>query len=93
MELCLLEKIDWSKFWNVFIASMQLNLNWNHCSMGKKCVDCVACFVFIVMLYTPQPLYNTIVGILNKDCVSKTAVLYPNQNCIDYIEKSDGLLL
>ena len=37
---------------------------------------------------TPQPLYNTIVGVQNINLVSYTTVLYPNQKkCIDYIEK------
>ena len=29
---------------------------------------------------TPQPLYNTIVGVQNINCVSYTTVLYPNKN-------------
>ena len=37
--------------------------------------------------YTPQPLYNTIVGVHSINRVSSTTVLYTNKKCIDYIEK------
>ena len=46
--------------------------------------------LFIHTLCTPQPLYNTIVGVHSINRVSQTTVLYPNKN-VWIILKNDHL--
>ena len=37
-------------------------------------------YLFLFLHNTPQPLYNTIVGVQSINHVSYTTVLYPNKN-------------
>ena len=59
-----------------------LDLNWQPLDLHRRSTNCAE----EPCTGTPQPLYNTIVGVQSINRVSYTTVLY-KKKCIDYIEK------
>ena len=56
-------------------------------TLDKESVQMIIFLINLQKHVTPQPLYNTFVGVHSINHVSLATLLYPNKKCIDYIEK------